>query len=689
MATINGTSVGGMTLVADYSYTQNTSANTSTVAVTLKLINHYALYATAISGSYISVGGSKTNYTKSISYGGSTTTSTTLATKTVTVTHNSNGTATCNIAGTFVMNGTYRGYSVGTMSVNQTITLPTIPRSSSLTVPTTINTGGTLSGTVTPSSSAFNHKVYLKTGSTTRSTISLAAGTKTFSDVIEHSWFPSSTSGTLTVVLETYNGTTLVATTSKSVTANVPASIVPTINTFTTTVVDGKGGYYVQGKSKVKLTATASAGSGSGIKSYTFSGNNLSYSGTTANATSAVLQYSGYAQYTVTVTDNRGRTASKGLSIQVQPYAAPTISSISVQRCTSNGTIDENGTYAYVTVNSSYSTLNGANTRTVVLTNSGNSTATTVQATTNTSGSWSGVYGSGFAVGTTYTITATIKDTAYSSTATKSETLKAASRPMNIKSNGKGIGIGKMAETDNLLDVAWNERVRGNLSADGNAAISGTLVANGKTTLGGDLQVNNSAFVQGHLYMGGNKGATGENHIKFSNPDSSTYPHNLYIYGGNPNSNIAIGLYDAGKGRLMATYNDADNIVNIGNGSTNINLNGSKVADFVVEQGVANSWTYRKWNSGFAECWRNLSGTPSNVNGTNTISATLPFAFASTDYQVTITPAKASMYIDRWGDSATNGTITHTTTIVTIAYNYAYSTAYSVSFNVVVNGRWK
>ena len=104
MAIINGTSVEGMTLQADYSYTQNTSANTSTVTVTLKLANHYALYASALSGSYISVGGNKSNYSKSISYGGSTTTTTTLATKTVTVTHNSNGTATCAIGGTFVMN---------------------------------------------------------------------------------------------------------------------------------------------------------------------------------------------------------------------------------------------------------------------------------------------------------------------------------------------------------------------------------------------------------------------------------------------------------------------------------------------------------------------------------------------------------------------------------------------------------
>ena len=30
----------------------------------------------------------------------------------------------------------------------------------------------------------------------------------------------------------------------------------------------------------------------------------------------------------------------------------------------------------------------------------------------------------------------------------------------------------------------------------------------------------------------------------------------------------------------------------------------SRVDDFVVEQGISGDWTYRKWNSGIAECWR-------------------------------------------------------------------------------------
>lgn len=687
MAIINGTSVGGMTLQADYSYTQNTSANTSTVTVILKLASHYALYASALTGSYISVGGSKTNYSKSISYGGSSTTTTELARKTVTVTHKSDGTATCNISGTFVMNGTYRGYSVGTMSVNQTITLPTIARSSSFTVSSSVNTGSAISGTITPSSTAFNHKVQLKIGSTVKHTISLAVGTKTFSYTIPHNWFPSSTSGTITAVLQTYNGTTLVATTSKNITANVPASIVPSVSAFTAAIAaNGLSGLYVQGKTTAKLTATATAGSGSTIKSYTYSGPNVTASGnsttvTANNITTAAIKTAGTLTYTVQVLDNRGRSASRTVSITVYPYTTPNIGPVAVQRCDSSGNLSQSGTYAKYTVNSSYSNVGGKNTRTVTVAYSSNngssySSETTLQSATDTANTKTGVYGGGvFALASTYLIRFTVKD-AYGATKTITAPLQSAARPINVRSNGKGVAIGGMSTKDQFEVF---------MPADFNSSVN----VDGATTVGGLATLKNHLYLSGHIYMGGNKTATGENHIKFSNPDSSTYPHNLYIYGGNPNTNVAIGLYDAGNGRVMATYNDADNIVNIGNGGTKVNLNGSNVADFVVEQGTANSWTYRKWNSGFAECWRNLSGTPSRVNGTNTISATLPFAFANTDYQVTITPAKASMYIDRWGDSATNGAITHTTTIVTIAYNYAYSTAYSVSFNVVVNGRWK
>lgn len=689
MATINGTSVGGMILQAEYSYTQNTTANTSTVTVTLKLVDHYALYATALTGSYISVGGSKTNYTKSISYGGSTTTTTTLATKTATVTHNSDGTATCNISGTFVINGTYRNNSVGTMTVNQTITLPKIARSSSFTVSSSVNTGSAISGTVTPSSTAFNHKIQLKIGTTVKDTITMAVGTTAFSYTIPHSWFPSSTSGTVTAVLQTYNGTTLVASTSKNITANVPTSVVPAVSAFTAAIAaSGLSGLYVQGKTTAKLTATATAGSGSSIASYTYSGANVTSSGnsttvTTNNITTAAIKSAGTVTYTVKVQDTRGRTASKTVSITVYPYAVPSIGPVSVQRCDSSGNPSQSGTYAKYTVNSSYSSVGGKNTRTVTVAYSSNngtsySAETTLQATTDTAATKTGIYGGGaFAIASTYVIRFTIKD-AYGATKTITAPLQSAARPINVRSNGKGVAIGAMSTKD-AFEVS--------MPADFNSSVN----IDGATTINNAVAVTGVLNSKNHIYMGGAFAQTGELQVKFSNPTTSANPHHAYLYGGNPGSTTAIGMYDALNSRNVLVYSDGNNRLALGDAgsSTDIYLKGSRLADFVVEQGTQGDWTYRKWNSGFAECWRNVSVTPGNVNANNSLQMDLPFTFANTNYNVTITPAKAAMYVDRWGDCATNGTITHTTTNFTMAYNYAYGTAYAVSFNIVVNGKWK
>lgn len=687
MATINGSTIADMTLQAEYTVTQNTSANTSTVAVTLKLVNHYALYASALGGSYITVGGNKTNYSKSISYGGSTTTNTTLATKTVTVSHNSDGTGTCAIGGTFVMNGTYRGSYVGTMSVSSTITLPKIARASGLTVPASINTGSALSGTVSPSSSSFNHKVQLKLGSTVKDTINLTTGTNTFNYTIPHSWFPNSTSGTITAVLQTYNGSSLVASVSKNVVANVPTSIVPSVSAFTATIAaNGLNGLYVQSKTTAQLTASASAGDGSSIASYTYSGPNISTTTTANSVTTGAIPSSGTLTYTVKVQDARGRTASRSVSISVQPYAAPTIGSVSVQRCDANGNLSQSGTYARYTVNSTYASVGGKNTRTVTVAYSSNngstySAETTIQATTDTVGSKTGTYGGGvFALASTYIIRFTIKD-AYGATHTATAPLMSAARPINIRSNGKGVAIGGMSTKDEFevsMPADFNSRVN----------IDGALTVTGNIN-GIDVGVDN------YVLGGSRDNITNENWIANAPSFIGTYSQGDKWY-----STISL-RHRNGQGdgqnygmQLRSILTQQDNLswrqhMNGSWGNWKTILDSNNTADYVVEQGTQGDWTYRKWNSGFAECWRNVSVTPGNVNATNNISMSLPFTFANTNYNVIITPAKAGMYVDRCGDCATNGAITHTTTEFTMSYNYAYGTAYNVSFNIVVNGKWK
>lgn len=62
-------------------------------------------------------------------------------------------------------------------------------------------------------------------------------------------------------------------------------------------------------------------------------------------------------------------------------------------------------------------------------------------------------------------------------------------------------------------------------------------------------------------------------------------------------------------------------------------------ADYIVEQETSGIWTYRKWNSGIAECWGRYTSEEntifSDVWDNNNINSTIiktnyPFAFAET-----------------------------------------------------------
>lgn len=43
------------------------------------------------------------------------------------------------------------------------------------------------------------------------------------------------------------------------------------------------------------------------------------------------------------------------------------------------------------------------------------------------------------------------------------------------------------------------------------------------------------------------------------------------------------------------------------------------IADYIVEQGTSDGWTYRKWNSGIAECWCNISESFAMTNALGSV----------------------------------------------------------------------
>jgi hypothetical protein len=420
-------------------------------------------------------------------------------------------------------------------------------------------------------------------------------------------------------------------------------------------------GEYVAGKSKATIYFDVASSYGATIDANDIT---ATIDGKTykSNMFTTSVFSSGSKSLSIKVTDSRGYAATYVTPttdmITVYAYSNPTITEFTLTR-------QEDGTTVVATVKGTVSAVNNKNAKTITVTLNGvtqtiTSSAYTINGTTTFENVNSDV---------TYTGTAKIQDS-YTSVS-KNAVVPTVAVTMDFYKDGNGIAMGKVAEYGDLFDVNWLTRMRKAFTAD-------ALVT-----------FKNHLYHHGHIYMGGNKGATGENHIKFSNPDNSTNPHNVYIYGGNPSDTTAIGIYDAGKSRRVMNYTDGDNKIFFGHNDTKFYFNNIILSDFVVEQGTNGIWTYRKWNSGIAECWGNVSTTPTTVNGNNAVSVNLPFTFAETDYKVNISPAKAAMYITAFGDCATNGNLTHTTTSFTMAYKYSYGTAYAVSFNVNVYGKWK
>lgn len=120
------------------------------------------------------------------------------------------------------------------------------------------------------------------------------------------------------------------------------------------------------------------------------------------------------------------------------------------------------------------------------------------------------------------------------------------------------------------------------------------------------------------------------------------------------------------------------------------------IDDYVVQQGASGIWTYRKWNSGFAECWGVTGMVRVNfVKSSNTTGSTecewkgpisFPFSFKASPC-VLVT----QNYAD-WANSisAVNATTAALTSIGVLKFNTAGNTdGFNISLGIMVRGRWK
>lgn len=438
----------GMTITQN---NQNIENNTSNVTVRVTAYWTYGSWnATGNCYGSITIDGTKYSYS-GITFNTSATTSgsKTIMTKTVNVSHDSDGSKTLKCSSSF-----YTGVSSGTVSTSKSATLTTIPRATTPTLSaSSVNMGSSVTISLPRASSGFTHNLAYKFGSESTYT-SIATGVGT-----SYSWtvpdkatsIPSATSGQFTIRVQTVSDGNVIGTTYAYLTGKVPSSVVPAAPTLThqeaTSGLAAQFGAYVQSKSTLKVTVTASGVKGSTISAYQTTLDGKTY--TAKSFTSDVLTSSGKIYFKSRVKDSRGRWSEwTSISITILAYTTPKIQALSVYRCNASGDATDDGIYIAVRYQYSVVSLNGKNTATMavgykrstetnytsLLTSTALSANTTETPTTPT-----------FSTDYQFNIQMTVKDW-FGATATATTGLPSGAVILDIKADGQGIAFGKTSE---------------------------------------------------------------------------------------------------------------------------------------------------------------------------------------------------------------------------------------------------
>ena len=440
---------------------QNVANNTSNVTVAVKASWTYGSWnreSPAPSG-WLKIDGVTYNFSSTFNENRTDTGSKTLFTKKVDVSHNSDGTKTLACSASFAT-----GVSSGTVTASASKALTTIPRATQPTINVSSADMGTAVTISCPrASSGFTHDLAYKMPDDEYYTaITTGAGTS-------YNWtlpdratsIPNAASATMTVRCITKNGSTTIGTKYAYITAKVPASVIPTVSSVTTAeTVSGLAaqfGAYVQTKSKLKATITAAGAKGSTIKEYSSTFAGKTYTG--SSWTSDVLATSGTLTIKTRVKDSRGRwSAYKDTNITVVAYSKPQIRTLSVYRCNSAGVAADDGTYLALTYNYSVASVGGKNTAAATVKYKQSTAAdynNTLLSLTALSGNTTVKPASPtFSADYTYNFQLTVADW-FGATAVSVAVLPSGKVILDIKANGLGLGLGKVAEQDGIA-FGWD-----------------------------------------------------------------------------------------------------------------------------------------------------------------------------------------------------------------------------------------
>lgn len=459
----------------------------------------------------------------------------TLASGSSTISHNADGSKTLPISCTFSPNNGLHG----TITVTASLSLTTIPRSSSVSVSAGV-IGSSVTININRQSSSFKHTVrYSWAGKS--GTIATNVDTST-------SWtipldfandIPNSASGTGTIFVDTYSGSTKTGTQSAPFTASVPDNLKPTFSGITLSDLNSaaqnlipSGNMFIQVISNIKVAFNGAVGSyGSSITGYyaEIVGKNQS---TSSNGGSlGIMNYHGAIKIRASVSDSRGRWSdTREVSVTVLEYFAPALS-FGIARTGSTSstlTVTRNAKIAPLTVSGSQKNSMSLTFKVARL-GTTNFQADTGQAT----GAWTSIsslvnsqanLAGNYLANQSWVVIGTLEDKF-----TRSDFMvNVATESVVLSYDRSGVGVNKIRE-QGALDV------KGNIYADNKPIQQHQLTKNGGSSLSAEIDWNN--YTDSGQYMGYNlsnspQGGNGWKHVQVFKYNDNWVVQVAYDFGG-------------------------------------------------------------------------------------------------------------------------------------------------------------
>ncbi len=472
----------------------NNSANTSKVRILWKSTqtgeswNGY----TRVAKYYVSInGGAEKEY--SVSYTLPQSSTKTIVDATITVSHKDDGTGTVTVR--TWMN---TGINAGEIEKSETISLTKIPRASTISYVSNVTLGNICTVRWTPLSKDFRYKMKFAVGSWSLTTAVIHPNITTlytnasYGISIEAAHqFPNSKEADMTVTLYTYSdeGCTKQVGTASTKTFKIyypenedtlpkaSMSLAPTSSLST-----DFNGLYIQNKTMVQASFEGSnAEYSASVSSCSLNVNGKTYG---APYKSDLLSKFGTIPIKGTVVDSRGCTASVTQEINVIQYSKPSIvpyigeTSIVCKRSDPNGDINPSGTSLRIKAGRQYSKVisnekqynfcqmrlkykvegdtTWSNWITILDKDSeADSVDTTITNVT-------------LSISKTYLVQIEVVDEVGEASSTLI-TIPTADVTVHLRAGGKAVGVGKYAETDNIVDIneEWELNARGDLRVGG------------------------------------------------------------------------------------------------------------------------------------------------------------------------------------------------------------------------------